>query len=266
MLDFLRPAIPRYPLLVGTHHKTGTVWMRRIFSEWCRRVDISFHDTGVMRPICAPATVPGVYFDFHSAFPPALLQRRFRGVHLIRDPRDVVISAAHYHARTDNPERWLHAPNPQFGGLGYAAAIGRLEPEDRLRFEMEHASGNTIRAMAAWNYADARFANLRYEALIGDRALDRFRWLFGFLGLRRHALASALRAVQTESLFSATFEPGDDPEHRQWATTHVRSGAPRQWEREFTRRLGERFVELFGNALVALGYEPDNGWVEKLPR
>jgi hypothetical protein len=45
---------------------------------------------------------------------------------------------------------------------------------------------------------------------------------------------------------------------------HVRSGDVAQWKREFTPKLAQAFVYRFPDALQALGYEPDDRWIEQL--
>jgi len=42
---------------------------------------------------------------------------------------------------------------------------------------------------------------------------------------------------------------------------HVRSGAAGQWKTYFNETHRRRFSELFGDALVQLGYESDDRWM-----
>ena len=80
-------------VLVGTHHRAGTVWLSSIFSQLADQLGLGF-DMGMRHRI-----QPGAYihFDHHSAFDLSELDRDHRGLHVRRDPRDVVVSAAHYH-------------------------------------------------------------------------------------------------------------------------------------------------------------------------
>jgi hypothetical protein len=48
--------------------------------------------------------------------------------------------------------------------------------------------------------------------------------------------------------------------HHAKATDHVRSGQVAQWRQYFTPKHKGRFIELFGDALLQLGYEKDHDW------
>ena len=150
---------------------------------------------------------------------------------------------------------WLRKSDPKLGGLTYQEKINQYDAHDRLLFEMEHSGFRTISEIVAWDYDDSRFYNAMYEDLIEDVDLVEFRKILGFLGLSGRPLRVAEEAVRRHSLF-ATPKTG--------RRSHIRSGAARQWEKEFTREHGTRFLELFGDVLVKLKYEPDNSWVDQL--
>jgi hypothetical protein len=206
-----------------------------------------------------------VHLAVDGKVPAHLATGSVRGIHVIRDPRDVVVSGAHYHANPDNREAWLREADRRFAGDSYGTAIRRLAPSDRLLFEMEHATPWTLRDIAEWNYRDRRFLTLKYEDLIVDVTLARFGKAFRFLGLRGRALEAALQFAWSKSLFSGQLGRGDQPDDVYFRTVHSRSGAPGQWRSEFTRHHGQRFVALFGDILVRLGYEANDDWVRQLP-
>jgi hypothetical protein len=234
-------------VLVGTHHKTGTVWMKQVFEAVARECGQPFF-LGEQRDL-PPGTV--VFFQEHSRFEPGRLGSPYRGLHLIRDPRDVVISAAHYHLSAHEP--WLDRRRLRFFGRTYRQMLARrTTPADRIRFEMWHVSQRVIRAMAAWDDADPHFLTVKYEDLIQDTGLVLFRRIFGFLGYPEHKLERLCGIAREKSLFSGQVQP----------STHVRSGAPGQWRAVFDRELAREFHARFGAALIRLGYEPDDGWCQ----
>lgn len=244
-----------HAILVGTHHKSGTRWMRALFKDVAASCGLGYLEVAEVSPdLVERSGAATVFFHHHSAFPDRLLARDFRGLHMIRDPRDMVISAAHYHAWSD--ERWLHEPRDVFAGKTYHQAINDGANGDILLFEMRNATRESIRDMTAWDYADTRFVNAKYEELIDDDRLLRFRALFTTLGFAGEHLDRALEAAWRNSLFSGRASP--DP-------GHVRNGRPRQWATEFRRRHGEAFLDLFGDVLIVLGYERDHGWLDGLP-
>lgn len=237
-----RPEIQgRLLQLVGTHHKTGSAWMTDVFRQICEYRGTLFF-SGWQRD--APASCV-VIFEDHSKFDLAALAVPFRGLHMIRDPRDVIISGAFYHRHA--AEKWLHRRQWRFGLKSYQTAINACPTEEEaLLFEMENAASHTIREMLNWDYTNPRFFEVRYEDLVQDRSLEIFRRIFIFLGYEEAELPSLLEIARQNSLFSGCRKPH-----------HVRSGKVAQWKEHFTPALRARFVELFGDALERLGYEAE---------
>lgn len=221
--------------------------MRAVFRAVARDLGLSFFD-GAQEALPVDC---GVFLQNHARVDLDALQPA-RAVHLVRDPRDVIISAAHYHLTADEP--WLHEPrNPT--GQTYQQSLRRCTTLDaRLDFEMRHASGRTIRDMQAWPYGRSDVIEVRYEDLVQDSQLELFHRIYAFLGIPGGAMPTALQHAWDHSLFSGRV-----------ASDHVRSGRVEQWRSVFTRPLGERFLERHPTALRDLGYEPDDSWVEELP-
>jgi hypothetical protein len=206
------------------------------------------------KALSVPVSIPAIIFNNHSDF---------RGVdwlpqdpdtrifHLIRDPRDVIISAMHYHRTAREP--WLHNPRSRFNGMTYQQKLNSL-PDDRARliWEMDNTGGRTINAMKAWDYSLENSCEMKYEELIGDVDGIEFARVASHLGFDHDEVAICREEFRKRSLFGRK---------RRSKSVHVRSGMRRQWEGVYDVDLGQIFVEKFGTALVDLGYEPDNSWV-----
>lgn len=82
-------------ILIGTHHKTGTVWLLSIFKKICYSYSLNFYN-GLQSNLPEQFDV---FFQTHSKFDLDSFDDEFRGIHLIRDPRDVVISGSFYHQK-----------------------------------------------------------------------------------------------------------------------------------------------------------------------
>lgn len=191
----------------------------------------------------------GFFFNDHSRFDLATLGRPYRGLHLIRDPRDVLISGARYHARAS--ESWLHERRLCFWGLTYQEAIRRRRSVgEAVLFEMEHAGAQTIREMLEWDRTRPEFFEAKYEDLIGDQDLSLFRRILLFLGYDADVLPTLEGIIRERSLFGGRV---NDP-------SHVSDGRAHQWREVFDERLKRRFCERFGDALERLGYEADDEW------
>jgi hypothetical protein len=232
-------------MLIGTHHKAGTNWLSSVFREIAQRQQLPMDEGNHTGETAGPR----LFLHDHSNFYFPGLPREYRGIHLIRDPRDVIVSACFYHQAST--EEWLHVKRRRFGGLSYQEKLNSYRAlDDRLLFEMEHCSLLTIREMWFWDYQNPAFMELKYEQLIEDESMRLFRRAFEFLGFSGPALEQALESAWRLSLFS-----GQVPQ-----TPHVRSGRPGQWREHFRKAHGQRFLELFGNTLVDLGYEADHAW------
>src|SRR4051794_29132107 len=102
----------KYNLVVATHHKTGTVWMDGVFKTIASDLGAQYANVQSARGQLDDLDHgPFILFSCNSDFGDlaSLLDRgNVRVLHLIRDPRDVVISAMHYHKASR--ESWLHEP------------------------------------------------------------------------------------------------------------------------------------------------------------
>lgn len=190
--------------------------------------------------------------QWQSNFSGRDLACRFRGIHIIRDPRDQLVSACFYHQRAH--EAWLLRPQKQYNGATYQETINsQPDPEERLLFEMRHSSRCVCQAMSTWNYNDPRFLELKYEDLVVDSDLRLFRRIFLHLGFHPHLLPMLLDTARANSLFSGEVTPENTP--------HVRSGRPGNWREHFTPRISRAFLDMHGDILIRLGYEKDHSWV-----
>lgn len=248
----------RYNVVVATHHKTGTVWMDGVFKAIAGDLGvqyINFREDG--RRLQERLHRPFILFCYDSDFGDhaAVLDRKdVRTVHLIRDPRDVVISAMHYHKAAR--ESWLHEPIPGYDNLTYQRALQQRPTRfAQYIFEMENSSASTLRDMAAWRYDRANCFEARYEDLRQDSSFASWRRITRFLGFDAAEQALADRRFWQNSLFGGLSRLGN---------RHVRSGAVAQWRREFTPALAGAFIERFPGLLQMLGYEANDAWIRDL--
>lgn len=245
-------------VVVATHHKTGTVWMSSVFQAIAKGLDASFIDFWShydrLDRLLAP---PFVLFNHDSMFlrhSHVLDRDDVRILHLIRDPRDVLISAMHYH-KTSN-EAWLREAAPGGGDLGYQRKLNSLAtPFEQYLFELENSTNDIIEDMMDWQYGRANCLETRYEELRLDRSMARWSQILAFLGFDEAEQGIGKDCFWKHSLFG---EPS------RANSRHVRSGDVAQWKREFTPKLAQAFVERFPDALQVLGYEPDNRWIDHL--
>lgn len=239
--------LPQGPVLVGTYHKTGTVWLRDIFLKISRKTGLPFTVSYIRDFV----STPHIYFHEESSFDPEIMDAQyFRGVHLIRDPRDIAVSGMFYHKKAKEP--WLHQKYPEFNGMTYQEKINSYDNlDEQLLFEIENAALRNTNLMKEWDYSNNNFIEIKYENLINDSNLELFHDIFVFLGFRSEAILKCLNIAYGKSLFS----------QKKKKTSHIRSGKTRQWEKYFKPKHKKKFYALHGDLLVRLGYEEDDAWL-----
>ena len=248
----------KYNIVVATHHKTGTVWMSSVFKALAKKLRANYIDFwehyGKLDPLL---NKPFVVFNYDSNFGQhaGLLRREdVRVLHLIRDPRDVLISAMHYHKTSDEP--WLHKKVPANDDVDYQHKLNSLKtPFDQYIFELEHSTNTTIEDMLDWQYGRANCMDVRYEELFQDRDMKLWSSIQEFLGFDAAEQAFGKECFWKYSLFGEA--PGAN-------RRHARSGEVQQWRHEFSPELAQAFVDRFPDALQVLGYETDDRWIEDL--
>ena len=231
-------------ILIGTHHKTGTVWMKNIFSQIGRKFKLKFVNDKF-------ENIPqefNIFLQDHSQFDFDRLKIEYKGLHIIRDPRDIIISGCFYHQKSHEP--WLHLKREELGGLTYQEKINSYESlDDKILFELDNSEYNLV-PIINWDYYNPAFFEVKYEDLIVDTDLLLFHEIFAFLGFSGKVMPEILKIAYDNSIFSGNLKE----------SIHVRSAQKKQWEKYFKPQHKTRFLEMYGDALIKLGYENNNDW------
>src|SRR5215475_255500 len=145
----------KYNIVVATHHKTGTVWMDGVFKAIAGDVGAHYIDfRSQAHQLDEALDKPFILLNSDSKFREHahILDRDdVRVLHLVRDPRDVLISAMHYHKKS--AESWLHEPIPGYDDVTYQRSLKALRTKfDQYLFEMEHSTASTLRDVLSWQY------------------------------------------------------------------------------------------------------------------
>jgi hypothetical protein len=224
------------------HHRCGTVWFHRILRLVGDRLELNYH-RGQQSDL--PKTAD-LFFQDHSNIDKASLPP-FLGSHIRRDPRDLIVSAYHYHRWSKEP--WLHVPREKLGGRTYQEELHSLNPEDGLIFEMERSSHHNITMMLTWDYRDDRIFEIAYEDLIADEEAI-FHRLFKHYQFQGEDHRTAVETALSQSFKRVAKRTIGDVKEG----SHMRSGAAGQWRDVFTPRHIAHFKKLFGEGLDELGY------------
>ena len=253
-------------IAVGTHHKTGTVWMRRVFNIGSDTLEIPrIRVQGTRNEDQIPDQGRAVIVNWDSAFSDGLLDRPdLRGLHMIRDPRDVLISGMRYHQiAPEAGEKALHIPRKEFGGDTYQQHLNGLPTlHDKMLFEMENMHLRTLNQMTAWRYDRPNIREVRYETLMQDHDMAMFADILDFLGFEGRDKDTILEIYWANSLFGGMKEKSDRPRR---VALHIQSGEAAQWVTKLPRSVAEIYADRHGQALIDLGYETDTSWVNRCP-
>ena len=243
----------KHIVLIGTHHKAGTIWMSKVFRGICFKLNLSFF-SGQQEHLPINADV---FFQYNSKFDLDELKKVFayKGLHLIRDPRDMIVSGCFYHQRAPrHKEEWLYTKNDMFGGLTYQEKLNSYSSiDDKLLFEMENFAQINMANITKWCYNDPNFLEIKYEDLIIDYDMLLFHKIFSHLGFSGEVIPDVLQIAFKNSLFSGRLRDSG----------HIRSGSVNQWKNHFKQSHRVRFQELFGNVLIRLGYEDNDDWIQQ---
>jgi hypothetical protein len=206
-----------------------------------------------------------------------------RGFHVVRDPRDVVVSAYFSHLHSHPTDEW-----PAL--IEHRQALEQLSEEDGLILEMKFRE-RQMQEMSTWDYSRSDILELRMEDLVsrpysamlaaisflelvdpGDLVpIRRVQWLL-WKAVRRLEWKAGLqlpirpRSMPAERVLGIVWEhdfakkskgraPGqEDPK------SHYRKGVSGDWRNHFTTRHVQFFKELYNDVLLKLGYETSRDW------
>jgi len=242
--------------IFATDHKTGTVWQMNMSRVFCE--ELGAQATWVShREHPSIAAMPDrdyvVFFERSFLFADSRWPEHpnLRGIRMVRDPRDVIISGAEYHAR--GSEAWLCEPQERFDGQSYSQQLQSLESQvDRLRFEMRHLAARTIQEMAG--PSDSRLQVIRYEDLYSwETAPGCLLEISHWLELDEDESRALTRAHSLTHLENQSTKPA-----------HATRGIRTRWIDEWPSELDDEFATLFAKQIPYLPYElptqKNSGW------
>jgi hypothetical protein len=273
MIDKFRPAVPEQSsdgpdireeelstddatiLAYFGHHKAGSTWISRITQEICAQ-------SGLQAVVHNNAMRLGGHLEEYRKANPfnflILLNSDYtfvryvdvKGFHVVRDPRDIVVSGyfSHYYNHPD--EGWPRLTH-------FRRYLRTLSKDEGLLREMEFLSGG-LYDMLAWNYDTPAILQLRFEDLIKD-PVHHFTVIFGFLGIvpqkaSEEQLGGIIGQYSFEKL-SGGRQPGSEDQ-----THHFRKGKPGDWQNHFNEQHKDYFKRLYNPLLLKLGYEKTENW------
>lgn len=271
------------PVYYLSHHKCATMYANSILGRVCaelgleKRTGYAPEDFGGDLAALAARGEADLVCYLDAEWEPVRDLGEIRGVHVVRDPRDILVSAYFSHLHSHQTTTWDELRE-------HRRELRGMSKEEGLYREMEF-TGYVFEAMESWDYGRDGVLELRFEELAGSpyafwlRVADHLGLLDdGDFGLRRNLgyvvrglvnqaarryglsfragvgriPAQRLLGIAHDNRFekkSGGRDPGDaDPE------SHYRKGQPGDWKNHLTDDHLEEFSAKFPRLLEKTGY------------
>ncbi len=273
------------------HHKCGTQWVQGILREIANEMGLVYAhaynaeifnydlEEFIKRKKLNIFSYTNAQYQYVKDL------NHFRGFHVIRDPRDIVVSAYYSHLYSHPVDNSDHLKKER-------EILQKMSKDEGLIQEMEF-NRRVFDDMESWNYNQDHVMEIKLEELSRD-SYGTFVDIFRFLGIVsesrptyqerwNHLLAITSRKTQEKffknaivnvSLTKIPYETalGIIYENRFQKKTkgrtigtedvksHYRKGVAGDWKNHFKAEHIESFKEKYSNLLVKLGYEKDDNW------
>jgi len=225
------------PLTYGYfgEHRSGSTWIVDVLHSICRHVHIGM-------PIYGEEFGPErghdvLVVDVNADVSRLEVIRTFRAFHVIRDPRDGVVSTYSSHKYSLPDGQWLAEQR---------ALLDQESLKDAVNHSIDFRSEQFPR-LAEWNYVDSRVYETKFENLIEDPPAG-FRVVLSFLDL---FLCRITPPMLDEVLDYYTFQrlSGGRRRGQEVVFSHYRRGSPGDWRSYFGPRGTSYFKERHRNPI-----------------
>lgn len=152
-----------------THHKCASSWLRCYLERVCELNELDIAATHLSNDLADHNAAISLTCNAQYGF---VESRLGNGVHIIRNPFDLLCSAYHSHLRVHRVEGWKELAEQRrlletvSYETGIMLTIAFLE---RVDFDQRGAVG-PFAGLRGWNYDDPRFQTIRMEDMVADPA------------------------------------------------------------------------------------------------
>jgi hypothetical protein len=240
-----------------SHHKCGTVWVTSIIEAVSAAAGLvtERHDTDSRFAgdiLSWRKDHPFDFWCYTNADYTFVRGVKLEGFHVVRDPRDVIVSAYFSHLYSHSDQNWPRLRH-------YRRFLRTLPEEEGLLREMEF-SATMMADMLVWDDDPPGIGLVRFEDLVASPVAC-FCEIFEDLGILPHlvnewTVRDVVERYSFERMSGGRKKGQEDPRH------HFRKGTPGDWRNHFTALHVEYFKSLYNPLLLKLGYEADERWSE----
>lgn len=257
------PSNSRTPIYVAGYPKSGTTWLTRLLGATLdcptggstpALDETEIATEGQDRP--QPYVIRKGHFTFVRENGRPFVPRPHKMnllnfdprpgiVFVIRDPRDIIVSGAHHWKKSI--QEFTECVINGHGGV--------------------RSCGPWSNYIYTWLSVDMKVVVTKYESLysMGSHELARIARCLGF-DINVEHIEEVIEQQSFQNRVADINKHGDDYVFgKQYNLWFMRRGRPGAWEKEFTRDIGHKIQQNFGEHLTAFGYEKDPKWWRKLP-
>jgi hypothetical protein len=278
------------------HHKCASTWIEKICNAACHdlrlRFKILYNEKVFARNLEDYLDKERLQFIAYANADYRYVAQLgdLRAFHVVRDPRDVLVSAYFSHRRSHPTHAW-----PEL--IDHRKALQRCSPEEGLLLEMEFSRVH-FEEMRSWAGANNRnILDLKMEELTADPYFF-IPKIFRFLGLvdegeltpakRMRYLRSkaagklekrtgiripnAVQQLPMERLLGIIWEnsferlSGGRKPGQEDSANHYRKGVAGDWKNHFKPVHVREFKRRYNDILLQYGYEADPDWTMEAPQ
>lgn len=283
------------------HHKGASTWIINIVSAVCRemgwKLDAVYTPNQFKQGLQHYVATRKIDFLAYGQADSKQVEnlQNFRGFHVIRDPRDMVVSAYYSHLYSHPTRDW-----PEL--IEHRRMLQQISKDEGLMWEILECRRDEFNRMYNWNYCLPNILEIKMEDLT-QSPYQTFLEIFEFLGgldtstrfrtrtrfnvlstmnrlvwegqqlgsrllptITRRPLGKKLTHVTAERLLGIIYEKnfrkksGGRLAGEENVKNHYRKGVPGDWKNHFTPKHIEAFKENYNDLLIKLGYESTGNW------
>ena len=256
-------------LICFSYHKTGTSLFLHVMTKVCGRLGLGLANYyGLVEHLDIE---PDVVLLPHSLLSSSL-DRPYRAIRVIRDPRDIWVSGYLYHLHCDEewcrntdldstppigwpkvdysvmhwPEDWKCRYLEWLGGKSYQQNLAERSREEGLAFELEGYTGCTLATMREWKRHGINALDVKLEDVMADFDGAMLR-IFDYFGFTAEQSQAALAEACSEDIRRM-----DDAAIAERPQIHSRTIS--KWRDVLSARQIADFEERYGDLIRDLGY------------
>ncbi len=280
----------RVPLIYFGHHKAGSIWITSVMKYIAELYGLrlaNFHAPGMFDGDLAKRIRKDKldFVAYTNAEYNQVNVEHFKGLHIVRDPRDMLVSAYYSHMNSHPTDYWpeLEAHRKRLKSMDLDEGL-LVSMEFTFELVIDGERLAPFEAMNSWNADDPRILEVKFERLtqqpyeawpeiirhhgllddaevslrsVPGQLVDVVRSRFGSQSAISFPRWMWLMAVDSQSFKKIS---GGRAKGQEATKSHFRKGVPGDWKNHFKEEHKALFKQKYPDLLQRLGYETDGNW------